>query len=175
MRLRRPRARVWRRRHVTVAMLLAYRMRSRVSVNWQGLIISRLLLVILLWRGLLRGRSPRLARFLQIQGQYDVLPPSMADPSAWENRRNVRGLARQICTRRVVSTGIVTLTWAHRRTTVGWRGGMRGNSPGESILIEGTVVSHSDLCDPRVSLSWRRVGSVGEPFKKGGEQVGRRV
>lgn len=99
---------------MTVAMLLAYRMRSRVSLNWQGLIISRLLLVILLWRGLLRGRSPRLAGF-----------------------------------------GV-------------WLG-----KSGESILIEGTVVSHSDLCDPRALLSWRRVGSVGEPFKNGGEQVGR--
>lgn len=135
---------------MTVAMLLAYRLRPRVSVNWQGLIISRLLLVILLWRGLLRGRSPRLAGFLQIQGQHDVLSPSIADASACENGRNARGLARQICTRRVVSTGIVTLSWAHRRTTACWRGGMRGNSPGESILIEGTVVSHGDLCDPRV-------------------------
>lgn len=61
---------------MTVAMLLAYRVRSRVSVDWQGLIISRLLLVM---RGLLRGRSPRLAGFLQMQGQYHVLSPSMAD------------------------------------------------------------------------------------------------
>lgn len=60
---------------MTVAMLLAYRVRSSVSLDWQRLIISRLLLVILLWRGLLRGRSPRLAGLLQIQGQYDVLPP----------------------------------------------------------------------------------------------------